>query len=156
MDNTNLTPIRGIHHITAISGDAQENLNFYAGVLGMHLVKKSVNQDDPGTYHLFYADAEGHPGTDLTFFPWAQMPRGRKGAGLSVEVSLAVPSGSLDYWAERLAGFGVETRLVETRFGERALPFEDPHGMELALVETEDQRLFTPWNGSPVPVEHQI
>src|SRR5215210_3841389 len=87
---TNL--IRGIHHITAIAGDAEENFAFYSRVLGMRLVKKSVNQDDPGTYHLFYADAEGHPGTDLTFFPWAQMPRGRKGAGLSVEVSLAVPA----------------------------------------------------------------
>ncbi len=88
--------IQGIHHITAIAGDARENLAFYVGVLGMRLVKKSVNQDDPGTYHLFYADSEGHPGTDLTFFPWANMPRGRKGAGLSVEVPLAVPAGSLD------------------------------------------------------------
>ena len=83
--------IAGLHHITAISGPAQENLNFYAGVLGMRLVKKSVNQDDPGTYHLFYADAEGHPGTDLTFFPWAQLAPSRDGHGLSTEVSLAVP-----------------------------------------------------------------
>src|SRR3954463_4640616 len=114
--------VHGLHHITAIAGPAQENLDFYSGVLGMRLVKKSVNQDDPGTYHLFYADAEGHPGTDLTFFPWAQMAPGRKGAGLSVEVSLAVPSGSLDYWKERLANFGVDTSPVETRFGESALP----------------------------------
>lgn len=156
MEQSKATPIRGIHHITAISGDAQENLDFYVGLLGMRLVKKSVNQDDPGTYHLFYADAEGHPGTDLTFFPWAQMPRGRKGSGLSVEVSLALPAGSLDYWSERLASRGVETSPIETRFGERALPLTDPHGMDLALVETSDDRLFTPWEGSPVPADKQI
>src|SRR5437867_11067952 len=99
--NQTTNMIQGVHHITAIAGNAQENLDFYAGVLGMRLVKKSVNQDDPATYHLFYADAEGHPGTDLTFFPWAQMPPARKGAGLSVEVPLPVPSGRLRYWAER-------------------------------------------------------
>src|SRR4051812_50190368 len=112
--------IKGIHHITAISGDAQENLNFYAGVLGMRLVKKSVNQDDPGTYHLFYADGEGHPGSDLTFFPWAQMPPGRKGAGLSVEVSLAVPAGGMGDWGERVGHHNVETGGNETRGGGRA------------------------------------
>ncbi|MEO6458419.1 MAG: ring-cleaving dioxygenase [Chloroflexia bacterium] len=148
--------IQGIHHITAIAGDAQENLAFYSGMLGMRLVKKSVNQDDPGTYHLFYADAEGHPGTDLTFFPWANMPRGRKGAGLSVEVPLAVPAGSLDYWAERLERYGVKFAPIEVRFGERSLPLTDPHGLELSLVETADPRLFTPWEGSPVPTEQQV
>jgi glyoxalase family protein len=156
MDGTTNSPIRGIHHITAIAGAAQENLDFYAGLLGMRLVKRSVNQDDPGTYHLFYADAEGHPGTDLTFFPWANMPRGRKGAGLSVEVQLAVPRGSLSYWSERLASQGVEMRPQETRFDELALPFVDPHGLELALVETGDERLSTPWAGSPVPAAQQV
>ena len=85
--------VNGLHHVTAISGPAQENLDFYAGVLGMRLVKRSVNQDDPGTYHLFYADAEGHAGTDLTFFPWAHMAPSRDGHGLATEVSLAVPAG---------------------------------------------------------------
>src|SRR3712207_9211720 len=80
-----MNTVRGLHHVTAISGPAQENLDFYAGILGMRLVKKSVNQDDPGTYHLFYADAEGHPGTDLTFFPWAQMAPSRDGYGLRSE-----------------------------------------------------------------------
>src|SRR5438105_4327510 len=148
--------VRGLHHVTAIAGPAQENLDFYAGVLGMRLVKKSVDQDDPGTYHLFYADAEGHPGTDLTFFPWADMPSGRKGAGLSVEVALAVPSGSLAYWAERLERYGVQTAPPETRFGERVLPLRDPHGLDLALVETDDPRLSTPWDDSLVPPERQI
>jgi glyoxalase family protein len=115
--------VRGLHHVTAIAGPAQENLDFYAGVLGMRLVKKSVNQDDPGTYHLFYADAEGHPGTDLTFFPWAQMAAGRDGYGLSVEVSLAVPPGSLVFWRARLERYGRKILPIETRFGQRALPF---------------------------------
>ncbi len=154
--STKPTRIEGIHHITAIAGQAQQNLDFYNGVLGMRLVKKSVNQDDPGTYHLFYADAAGHPGTDLTFFPWADMPPGRKGTGMSVEVSLAVPTGSLDYWQKRLAEFKVETKPRETRFGEPALPLQDLHGLELALVETADERQFTPWEEGPVPVEYQV
>ncbi len=147
--------VHGLHHVTAIAGDAQENLDFYAGVLGMRLVKKSVNQDDPGTYHLFYADAAGHPGTDLTFFPWSQMPAGRKGVGLAVEVPLAVPADSLPYWQARLAQFRVETA-TETRFGEQVLTFSDPHGLDIALVATSDPRDFAPWEGSPVPVEFQI
>jgi glyoxalase family protein len=150
--------ITGLHHVTAISGPAQENLDFYAGVLGMRLVKKSVNQDDPGTYHLFYADAEGHPGTDLTFFPWSHMAPPRKGVGLSVEVQLAVPPGSLDWWAARLDRYSVPLGNVQTRFGERTLPIVDPHGLEVALVESPSalQRAFAPWEGSTVPVERQI
>ncbi len=101
-----MKPTTGLHHVTAIAGPAQENLDFYAGVLGMRLVKKSVNQDDPDTYHLFYADAEGHPGTDLTFFPWADLAPSRDGYGLSTEVSVAVPPGSLDFWGARLARYG--------------------------------------------------
>src|SRR5919112_4676158 len=101
--------VRGLHHITAIAGPAQENLDFYAGVLGMRLVKRSVNQDDPGTYHLFYADAEGHPGSDLTFFPWTEMAPSRPGFGLAMEVALEVPADSLAYWAERLARYGTRT-----------------------------------------------
>lgn len=151
-----MSNITGIHHVTAIAGPAQENLDFYAGVLGMRLVKKSVNQDDPSTYHLFYADGEGHAGSDLTFFPWAHMPRGRDGTGLTNEVSLAVPAGSLTYWTERLEKHGVKIGVQVTRFGERTLPFTDVHGLALALVETSDAREFTPWGGSPVPVEHQI
>jgi len=151
-----MSHIKGLHHVTAIAGPAQENLDFYAGILGMRLVKKSVNQDDPSTYHLFYADGAGHAGSDLTFFPWAHMPPGRDGTGLTNEVSLAVPAGSLPYWAERLQKHGVKVGTQVTRFGEQALPFTDVHGLALALVETSDAREFTPWSGSPVPVEHQI
>jgi glyoxalase family protein len=150
------TSVHGIHHVTAIAGDAQENLDFYVGVMGMRLVKKSVNQDAPDTYHLFYADGDGTPGTDLTFFPWPQMEAGRLGVGLTVEVSLAVPVGSLTYWRERFDSKGVNYGEVEVRFGETTLPFSDPHGLRLALVETDDKRQFVPWERSPVPAEHQV
>jgi glyoxalase family protein len=147
----------GLHHITAIAGPAQENLDFYAGVLGMRLVKKSVNQDDPGTYHLFYADAEGHPGTDLTFFPWSEMAPPRSGHGRAVEVSLEVPEGSLGFWGDRLSGYGFAPGAVASRFGESVLPVTDPHGLALALVEArEPRRAFTPWSGSPVAPERQV
>jgi glyoxalase family protein len=147
--------VNGLHHITAIAGPAQENLDFYAGILGMRLVKRSVNQDDPGTYHLFYADAEGHPGSDLTFFPWAQMAAPRPGYGLAMEVGLEVPDGSLEYWVERLDRYG--TRAVpDVRFGDRVLAFSDPHGLSLAFVERKAGRPFTPWEGSPVPSERQV
>ena len=150
--------VNGLHHITAISGPAQENVDFYAGVLGMRLVKKSVNQDDPGTYHLFYADAAGHPGTDLTFFPWDHLAPARRGHGLSVEVQLAVPPDSLAFWGERLARYGIRLGGIERRFGEPALAFSDPHGQDVALVESAPapSREFTPWEESPVAVAHQI
>ncbi|NIR44384.1 MAG: ring-cleaving dioxygenase [Gemmatimonadetes bacterium] len=151
-----MTLVSGIHHVTAIAADPQENLDFYTGVLGMRLVKRSVNQDDPGTYHLFYADADGHPGTDLTFFPWAHLPPGRKGIGLTVEVALAVPPDTLGFWSDRLAGFDVAIEEPEERFGERALRLTDPHGLELALVETADEREFTVWEESPVEPAAQI
>jgi glyoxalase family protein len=148
--------VHGIHHVTCIAGDAQENLDFYVALLGMRLVKKSVNQDDPGTYHLFYADRVGNPGTDFTFFPWPQMEPGRLGIGLTVEVSFAIPTGSLQYWQERLKKFGVGHDAPETRFGETTLPFKDVHGLRLALVETSDERQFVSWENSPVPAVHQL
>lgn len=153
-----MKPVKGLHHVTCIAGPAQENLDFYAGIFGLRLVKRSVNQDDPGTYHLFYADAEGHPGSDITFFPWAQMAPSRDGYGLSTEVSLAVPPGSLVYWSGRLQKYGVPMAKAELRFGEHVLPLRDPHGLWVALVESNSSlaRNFTPWDGSPVPVEHQI
>jgi glyoxalase family protein len=151
-----MSEIHGLHHVTCIAGDAQENVDFYSGVLGMRLVKKSVNQDSPGTYHLFYADSDGHPGTDITFFPWPEMPPARAGIGLAMEVSLAVPLGSLDYWSDRLVEHGVAIGEIEMRRRTAALPFSDPHGLPVTLHETADERLFTPWSGSPVPAERQI
>lgn len=151
-------PTRGLHHVTAIAGPAQENLDFYSGVLGMRLVKKSVNQDDPGTYHLFYADAEGRPGTDLTFFPWSHLAPARRGHGLAQETALAVAPGSLDFWSGRLERYGARLGKLERRFGDRVLTLEDPHGLALALVESASAaaRPFTPWENGPVPGEHQI
>jgi glyoxalase family protein len=156
MSETLMSDITGIHHITAICGNAQENLDFYTGVLGMRLVKKSVNQDDPGTYHLFYADADGHPGTDLTFFPFRDSPPGWLGHGLGVEIGLAIPAGSLEFWQQRLTEHGATITGVETRRGDRAITLDDPHGEKLALVETSDERLFRAWESSSVPVDRQI
>ncbi len=151
-----MTHLTGIHHVTSIAGDPGENLDFYTRVLGMRLVKKSVNQDDPGTYHLFYADAAGHPGSDVTFFPWTHMGPGRKGVGLTVEVSLAVPPDTLGFWSQRLAQEGIEVSEPEERLGELTLSFTDPHGLELALVETPALREFTAWQASPVEAAAQI
>ena len=114
-----MSTITGIHHVTCIAGDPQENLDFYTGTLGMRLVKRSVNQDVPDTYHLFYADGEAHPGADLTFFPWPKMPPVQKGVGLAVEVALAIPAGSLEYWEDRLAAAAANTGDREIRYGER-------------------------------------
>ena len=152
------TSVHGIHHVTCIAGDAQENLDFYVALLGMRLVKKSVNQDDPGTYHLFYADAEGSPGTDLTFFPWMHLGPPRMGHGLAVEVSLEVPADSLRYWSARLSRYGAQLKPIERRFGDSVLPLTDPHGLRLALVESVrgTPRPFTPWTDSPVPAERQV
>ena len=141
----------GLHHITAIAGSPQENLDFYAGVLGMRLVKRSVNQDDPGTYHLFYADAEGHPGSDLTFFPWAHMAPLQPGHGLAMEVDLEVPEASLGYWADRLVQYGAHVGPPETRFGASAA--------SLAVPPCCTSGTSKPWNrpaksfSSPVDAE---
>ncbi len=151
-----MSEITGIHHITAICGDAQQNLDFYTGVLGMRLVKKSVNQDEPGTYHLFYADADGNPGTDITFFPFRNSPPGELGTGLGVEIALAIRAGTLEFWQERLASHGTAPSGTETRRGDRALLLRDPHGQHLALVETTDERQFRAWDQSPVPADKQI
>jgi glyoxalase family protein len=148
----------GIHHITALASDPQANLDFYVGVLGLRLVKISVNQDDPGVYHFFYADAKGSPGTDLTFFPYVGIPRGVPGYGVSSRVYFSIPMDSLDYWVERLKNAGV--RIGEPRREDDGVlvEFEDPDGLPLALVahREADQKPVKPWRGSPVPGEHFI
>jgi glyoxalase family protein len=131
--------LEGIHHITAITGDAPRNVDFYTGVLGLRLVKKTVNQDDPTVYHLFYADEKGSPGSDLTFFEYPGAAPGRAGVGMVHTVVWRLASSdALDFWAERLADEGVESERVEGR-----LRFADPEGLvhELAPVETEDEPL---------------
>ncbi|MEO7217858.1 MAG: ring-cleaving dioxygenase [Gemmatimonadaceae bacterium] len=151
-----MTEILGIHHVTAITGGAQANLDFYTRVLGLRLVKRTVNQDVPDTYHLFFADADGTPGTDLTFFPWAESPAVQPGIGLAMELSLAIPSGSGEYWRQQLAQHGAPVQAEEQRRGERALLLNDPFGQPLSLVETGDTRAFAAWEQSPVPPEFQI
>src|ERR671912_2758541 len=97
----------GIHHITAIAGDPQANVDFYSGVLGLRLIKLTVNFDDPGTYHLYYGDGVGSPGTILTFFPWPKAPRGKHGTGQVTQTCFAIPRGAIDFWRQRLAQLGV-------------------------------------------------
>jgi glyoxalase family protein len=129
------TKISGIHHITAIASSATENLAFYENVLDLRLVKKTVNFDDPYTYHLYYGDTTGAPGTIMTFFPWENLPRGKAGAGMVIAIAFSIPRGSIDYWRERLSVHGIETKEGE-RFGEAFIQFEDPHGLSLELIET--------------------
>ncbi len=137
--------VKGFHHITAIAGDAKRNLTFYTEVLGLRLVKKTVNFDDPGTYHFYFGDEAGTPGTILTFFPWQGVPKGRQGRGMPTEVGFSVPAGSLPFWKERLARFGFGIAQSGSRFGEPFIAFEDPDGLPLSLIEPaagDDRR---PW-----------
>jgi glyoxalase family protein len=146
----------GIHHVTAISGPVRRNLAFYAGTLGLRLVKKTVNFDDPGTYHLYYGDEVGRPGTILTFFPWEHVARGRVGVGETQETVLRVPAGSIGYWVQRFVENGVAHQAPEKRFGETVLPFQDPDGMRLALAAVPGAEGEVGWGGGGVPAEHAI
>jgi len=124
----------GIHHVTAIAGNARRNLDFYTRTLGLRLVKRTVNFDDPGTYHFYFGDAGGSPGSIITFFPWDHVASGRLGTGETQETALRVPEAALGFWLERFVAMGVSHEPVATRFGARTLPFKDPDGMALALV----------------------
>ena len=147
--------LSGLHHVTAIAGDAQANLNFYAGVLGLRLVKRTVNFDDPGSYHLYYGDAQGSPGTLLTFFAWPGARRGRTGLGQATAVALSVGPDSLPFWQERLTAHGIPIGEVESRLGETVLPLFDPDGLRLELVPTpSDPRPGFP--EGPVPAAHAV
>src|SRR5215210_7492326 len=134
--------ILGLHHVTAIAGNAQRNYDFYTKVLGVRLVKKTVNFDDPGTYHFYYGDEVGTPGSILTFFPWEGIQKGHTGTGMATEIGYAVPEGSLEFWANRFTEFGVKHGEPGERFGKHHLPFEDPDGLLLNLIVpgAEDNR----------------
>jgi len=161
---TDPTPMPGIHHVTCIAGDPQQNLDFWVEVLGLRLVKRSINQDDPGTYHFFFADAEGTPGTSMTFFPWGDLQPGKVGTGQVSRTAFRVPEGSLDYWEERFDQYGVDYDGRVDRFGSEAqrasnsasgdepraetvLPFRDPDGLpiELVAVSISDDDPTVPW-----------
>jgi glyoxalase family protein len=146
----------GIHHVTAISGQAQRNLDFYRRILGLRFVKKTVNFDDPGTYHLYYGDENGNPGTILTFFPWEHAAPGRIGVGLAQQTMFRIPAASVGYWTHRFVEKGVVHEGLAKQFDEPVLPFIDPDGMRLALVGIRGVENESAWNGSEVPVEHAV
>lgn len=137
--------ILGIHHITAIAGPAQRNYDFYTKTLGLRFVKKTVNFDDPGTYHFYYGDENGTPGTILTFFPWTYVKRGIVGTGMATEIGYSVPAGSLDFWTKRFEENKVKQEKVVERFGEMMLPFEDPDGLKLNLIVSGKDDNRKPW-----------
>jgi glyoxalase family protein len=152
---TSVTPI-GLHHVTAIASAPWQNVEFYHRVLGLRLVKRTVNFDDPGSYHLYYGDERGRPSTLLTFFPWPGAPRGRLGTGLATSTSFSVPAGSLGFWQQRLAGLGVQAEPPVARGEEEVLRVRDHDGMVIDLVATEgDTR--SGWDGvGSIPAEHAV
>jgi len=129
--------VLGLHHITAIAGDAKRNLDFYTKVLGLRLVKKTVNFDDPGTYHFYFGNESGTPGTILTFFPWEGIGAGRNGTGMATHISYSVPKGALAFWKQRLTAFKVPFEQAEA-FGEPVISFKDPDGLQLQFIEPVD------------------
>lgn len=146
---------QGIHHVTAIASDPQRNFDFYTEGLGLRLVKKTVNFDDKFTYHLYYGDEVGTPGTIMTFFPFEGGRRGRAGRGQTSATAFVIPTDSIGYWTDRLAELDVNVNEPEERFGETVLPFRDHDGQRLELVASDDTDV-EPWDGGPVPAEHAI
>ena len=142
--------ITGLHHITAIAGEAQRNYDFYTKVLGLRLVKKTVNFDDPGTYHFYYGNEVGSPGSILTFFPWEVIQKGRPGTGMATEIGYTVPKDSLAFWSNRLAEMKIKHQPVKERFGEQYLPLEDPDGLLLNLVVSNVAHDRKPWTTADI------
>ena len=149
------TDTTGIHHVTAIAGEPQRNVDFYVGVLGLRMVKKTVNFDDPETYHLYYGDGNGSPGSIMTFFPWAHAPAGLQGTGQLTVTSFSVPESSLGYWTDRLIDHGIRFEQPSRRFDDTVVSFADPDGMKLELIASaNDSR--SPWEDGPVPAGHAV
>jgi glyoxalase family protein len=148
--------VSGIYHVTAIAGPARRNLDFYTRTLGLRLVKKTVNFDDPGTYHFCFGDEAGRPGTILTFFPWEHAAPGRSGVGEVFETAFRVPEAAIGYWIHRLVDRGVSAERPAKRFGETVLAFRDPDGTRLALVAVSGAEAEPAWSGEDVPAEHAI
>jgi glyoxalase family protein len=151
-----LAPIVGLHHVTAIASDPQRNLDFYTEVLGLRFVKRTVNFDDPGTYHFYFGDDAGSPGTIITFFPWPHARRGRAGAGEVTHTAYSVPAGSLDYWEKRLADNGVLAERNGKRFNEDVLTLADPDGMKIELVAHADAPELVAPRYADVPKEYDL
>ncbi|GAB3718826.1 ring-cleaving dioxygenase [Amycolatopsis oliviviridis] len=146
----------GLHHVTAIGGDPQRNVDFYTRALGLRLVKTTVNFDDPGTFHLYYGDEHGKPGSLMTFFPWRDAPKGRHGTGQATTTSFSVPETSLGWWKRHLSENRVETSQIRNSDGEETLTFADPDGLKLALVAHPQGDPRDPWDTKLVPAEHAI
>ena len=148
--------IPGLHHVTAIASDPQRNLDFYVGLLGLRFVKRTVNFDDPGTYHFYFGDRRGTPGTILTFFPWPGARRGIRGTGQVEATAFAIPPDSIGYWLERLKQQHVTAEKSPTRFREEVIRLLDPDGLMLELIGSTSHGQIEPWPDSPVPVEHAV
>lgn len=146
--------ILGLHHITAIADDAKRNLEFYTNVLGLRLVKKTVNFDDPGTYHFYFGDEQGSPGSILTFFPWEGIGKGRNGVGMATEIGYSVPQNSLDFWQSRLQQLDIKHSEVYEKFGEKVVAFQDPDGLKLEFIESKTVDVRQPWTTAEVQAQH--
>ena len=148
--------ILGVHHVTAIASDPQRNIDFYVGLLGLRLVKLTVNFDEPTTYHLYYGDELGHPGTILTFFAWPGGPNGRIGTGQLTTTSFSIPETAISFWMERLRSHNVPFQGPTARFNEQALSFSDPDGLQLELAATDNTHQDRVWKEGPVPPEYGL
>ncbi len=148
--------LNGIHHITALASDPQRNIDFYVSVLGLRLVKRTVNFDAPDVYHLYYGDESGQPGTILTFFPFPDAARGKRGTGEISAVAFDVPIDSVEFWVERLSRFGIHIDGPTTRFDQQALSFQDPDGMTVEFVFSKAMPEYRYWHGSPILKEFAI
>ncbi|MDX1585160.1 MAG: ring-cleaving dioxygenase [Balneolaceae bacterium] len=146
----------GIHHITAVAGDPQKNLDFYAGILGLRLVKKTVNFDDPSVYHLYYGDETGRPGTILTFFPWSHVQQGHPDRGQAIAIAFSIPPASVSFWTDYLGEQGVDYIEPFTRFGKEVIGIQDPDGLHLELVADPVAGDTKGWNGGPLPGDRAI
>ncbi|TFD48290.1 ring-cleaving dioxygenase [Cryobacterium frigoriphilum] len=146
----------GLHHVTAIAGAPQRNIDFYVTGLGLRLVKRTVNFDDPGTYHLYYGDDSGRPGSLLTFFPWAGVRTGVHGVGQSTSTAFSVPAGSLGWWQKHFADLGVDSAITSTSSSEERLSLRDPDGLGLDLVASSTVDPRDPWDSASVPAEYAV
>jgi catechol 2,3-dioxygenase-like lactoylglutathione lyase family enzyme len=148
--------IRGLHHVTAIASDPQRNLDFYVGLLGLRFVKRTVNFDDPGSYHFYFGDNRGTPGTILTFFPWPGARRGIRGTGQIDATAFAISPDSIGYWLERCKQQHVTAEKTSPRFGEDVIRFTDPDGLLIELIASSSPARVEPWADGPIPVEHAL
>ena len=151
-----MSAANGIHHVSAIAGDAQRNVDFYAGVLGLRLVKKTVNFDDPTAYHLYYGDEQGSPGSLITFFPYPRSRKGRAGVGQVAQTSLTVPPGAIGFWLHRFVTLGVDHDAPSRRFGQTTLLFRDRDGLQLELVTADGATDARPWTSRSISADYAI